>query len=70
MTFHVIPGKLEDELGNIYEMISDLGGKCARWQEARFILTALQGRPRIERAVGKEAVVSLGGITADSRIPR
>lgn len=58
LTFHVIPGKLEDELGNIYEIIDDLGGKCVRWQDARLILTALKGRPRIARAIGGEAVVS------------
>lgn len=58
LTFHVLPGKIEGELGDIYEIINDLGGKCVRWHEARIILTALQGRPRIERAIGREAVVS------------
>jgi DNA polymerase mu len=60
MTFHVIPGKLDGELDHLYEIIRDLGGKCVRACEARFILTALQGRPRIEKAVGKDMAVSIG----------
>ena len=58
LSFHVLPGKLDGQMGQIYDMIDDLGGKCVRMGQARFILTALRGRPRIERAIGNNADVS------------
>lgn len=64
MTFHVVPGKLDGELDDLYEIIGDLGGKCVRAGEARFILTALQGRPRIEKAVGKDLAVGHDSLCA------
>ncbi|KAK1924368.1 hypothetical protein DB88DRAFT_490154 [Papiliotrema laurentii] len=58
LSFHVLPGKLDGQMGQIYDMIDDLGGKCVRMGQARFILTALRGRPRIERAIGNNADTS------------
>lgn len=52
LTFYVIPGKLDGELENLYRIIDELGGKVVSLEHARFVLTAIRGRPRLLRALG------------------
>ncbi|GFZ46743.1 hypothetical protein JCM24511_03963 [Saitozyma sp. JCM 24511] len=54
LTFHVVPAKLDGDLARIYECIEELGGKHVSVEDARFVITGLQGRPRLLRAIGKE----------------
>ena len=56
LTFHVLPGKLDGELDRIYSTIDELGGRCVSLEEARLVVTALRGRPRLEKALGKDMV--------------
>jgi DNA polymerase mu len=58
LTFHVVPAKLDGDLARIYECIEELGGKHVSVEDARFVITGLQGRPRLLRAIGKEWIVS------------
>ncbi|KAK4689277.1 hypothetical protein P7C73_g818, partial [Tremellales sp. Uapishka_1] len=53
LTFHVVPAKIGEDLGQLYETIEELGGKCVGADQAMIVVTALQGRPRIVRAVGQ-----------------
>lgn len=57
LTFYVVPDKLDGELEKIYEIITELGGDLRPFQEARFVVTALKGRPRLSRALGIEWLV-------------
>lgn len=56
LTFYVIPGKLDGELENLYRIIDELGGKVVSLEHARFVLTAIRGRPRLLRALGSYIV--------------
>lgn len=56
LTFYVISGKLDGELENLYRIIDELGGKVVSLEHARFVLTAIRGRPRLLRALGSYIV--------------
>lgn len=49
---HVIPTKLDGELPAIYAQIEALGGIVSALDECTFAVTALRGRPRLERIIG------------------
>ncbi|KAL7421959.1 hypothetical protein Q5752_003731 [Cryptotrichosporon argae] len=51
LTFFVVPPKIPD-LDRVYGAIEELGGKCVAVEDAWIVVTALQGRPRLARAVG------------------
>ncbi|RXK37721.1 hypothetical protein M231_04970 [Tremella mesenterica] len=57
LTFHVLSPKID--LARVYQCIDDLGGRCVGPEQARFVITALRGRPRLSRALGEwiDAVV-------------
>jgi DNA polymerase mu len=59
LTFHIIPAKIGETIGRVYECVEELGGRCVSVEEARFVITELRGRPRLVRAVGREWIVSL-----------
>ncbi|KAK8864578.1 hypothetical protein IAR55_001828 [Kwoniella newhampshirensis] len=54
LTFHVITAKLETEVGRIYECIDDLGGRCVGVEECKIVVSAIKGRARLLRSLGKE----------------
>ncbi|WVF71352.1 hypothetical protein IAT40_006156 [Kwoniella sp. CBS 6097] len=54
MTFYVIPAKLEADLQTIYSSIVELGGRCTRIEEAGLVVSAIKGRPRLIRSLGRE----------------
>lgn len=58
LTFHIVPAKIGETIGQIYSAVDELGGKCVRVEQARLIVTELRGRPRLIRAIGREWVVS------------
>lgn len=60
LTFHIVPAKLDGELGKVYAWVEELGGRCVAVEEATFVITALRGRARIERAIGKRFVCGTG----------
>lgn len=53
LVFHVIPAKLESDLGIVYQSVEDLGGRCDGIEGARWIVTALKGRARLSKVLGK-----------------
>ena len=57
LTFHIVPAKIGESIGQIYECVDELGGRCVSVEEARFVVTELRGRPRLVRAIGKEWIV-------------
>lgn len=58
LTFYVVPAKLD--LASTRARIEELGGRVVgNKAEARIVVTALKGRPRLERVLGS-GVVSLG----------
>jgi hypothetical protein len=55
LTFYLVPAKLDIQL--VDAQIAALGGeRVGRMQDARVVVTALRGRPRIERVLGVGAV--------------
>ena len=56
ITFHVITAKLEADLARVYECIEELGGRCVGAEDALWVVTALRGRPRLVKALGRLAV--------------
>jgi DNA polymerase mu len=58
LTFHIIPAKLDGELSKVYGWIEDLGGECVALDQALFVVTALRGRARLKKAIGRPAMVS------------
>ena len=57
LTFHVIPAKLEGELGKVYTWIEELGGRCVSAEEGTFVVTALKGRARLEKLLDRGLLV-------------
>lgn len=53
LVFHIVPAKLEADLGVLYQSIEDLGGRCDGLEGSRWIVTALKGRARLSRVLGK-----------------
>ena len=53
LVFHIVPAKLEADLGVLYQSIEDLGGRCDGLEGARWVVTALKGRARLSRVLGK-----------------
>lgn len=53
LVFHIVPAKLENDLGVVYQSIEDLGGRCDGIESARWIVSALRGRARLSRVLGK-----------------
>jgi DNA polymerase mu len=58
LVFHIIPAKLENDLAVIYRSIEDLGGRCDGLEGSRWVVTALKGRARLGKVLGKYAVSS------------
>ena len=58
LVFHVVPAKLEPDLGVLYQSIEDLGGRCDGLEGCRWVVTALKGRARLSRVLGKWIVRS------------
>ncbi|WVQ99513.1 hypothetical protein IAU59_006649 [Kwoniella sp. CBS 9459] len=54
MTFYVVPAKLEADLQTIYTSIDELGGRCTRIEEAGLVVSAIRGKPRLVRSLGRE----------------
>lgn len=55
LTFYVVPAKLD--VAAVIDQIVALGGeRVGKLSDARVIVTALRGRPRLERALGPGAV--------------
>lgn len=52
LSFHVVPANVDD-INNIYAWIEELGGRCVSADRAKYIVTALKGRPRLVRAIGQ-----------------
>jgi DNA polymerase mu len=51
LTLYLVPAKLD--VGALDAQITELGGTVVgRASDARIIITALRGRPRLERALG------------------
>lgn len=59
LSFHVVPAKIEGELGNVYSWIEELGGRCVNVEAGKYVVTALRGRARLERVLGRRYLVSL-----------
>lgn len=57
LAFHIISAKLDGELAKVYGWIDELGGACVALDEALFVVTALKGRARLEKAIGRRAMV-------------
>lgn len=49
---HVIPLKLDTCIASLYAQIQALGGQLSGIEDCSFAITALKGRPRLERLVG------------------
>lgn len=58
LTFYVVTAKIDEDLGKVYSCIEELGGKCVGLAQAKFVITALQGRPRLAKALGADWLVS------------
>ncbi|ORX35733.1 putative beta DNA polymerase [Kockovaella imperatae] len=54
LAFFIVGAKLEEDIGKIYSIIDELGGTTVAIEDAMIILTALKGRPRLLKALGKE----------------
>lgn len=59
LIFHIVPAKLEDDIGVLYQSIEDLGGRCDGLEAARWVVSALKGRARLARVLDKWMVRSL-----------
>ena len=59
LIFHIIPAKLENDIGVLYQSVEDLGGKCDGIESARWVITALKGRARLSRVLGKWLVSTM-----------
>jgi DNA polymerase mu len=59
LSFHVVPAHIEGELSHLYSWIEELGGRCVSLENGRYLVTALKGRMRLERVVGRKYVVRL-----------
>lgn len=57
LAFHIVTAKIED-VGRVYQCVDELGGQNVSLDEARFVVTALQGRPRLLKALGSDVLVS------------
>lgn len=57
LTFHVIPAKLDGELGKVYSWIEELGGRCVSAETATFLVTALKGRARLAKLLSRHLLV-------------
>ena len=57
LSFFILPPKLDEDMGRIYSIIDELGGTSVSIEEARVVVTALKGRPRLIKALGKEWIV-------------
>ena len=57
LSFHVIPAKLDGELGNVYSWIEELGGRCVGVNQGGYVVTALKGRMRLEKILGRSCMV-------------
>ncbi|WVQ67274.1 uncharacterized protein L199_005469 [Kwoniella botswanensis] len=53
ISFHIIPAKLEEDLGRIYGLVDELGGQCVRVEECKFVISAVKGKPRLLRVLGE-----------------
>ncbi|ORY32892.1 putative beta DNA polymerase [Naematelia encephala] len=53
LSFHVVPAKLEEDMSRIYQCIDDLGGRNVSLADAKMVVTALVGRPRLARALSE-----------------
>ncbi|OCF61005.1 DNA polymerase mu subunit [Kwoniella mangroviensis CBS 10435] len=53
ISFHIIPAKLEEDLGRIYGLVDQLGGQCVRVGECKFVISAVKGKPRLLRVLGE-----------------
>jgi hypothetical protein len=53
LVFHIVPAKLESDLGVLYQSIEDLGGRCDGLEGCRWVVTALKGRARLNRVLRK-----------------
>jgi hypothetical protein len=53
LVFHIVPAKLENNLGVLYQSIEDLGGRCDGLEGCRWVVTALKGRARLKRVLGE-----------------
>ncbi|OCF74247.1 DNA polymerase mu subunit [Kwoniella mangroviensis CBS 8886] len=53
ISFHIIPAKLEEDLGRIYGLVDQLGGQCVRVGECQFVISAVKGKPRLLRVLGE-----------------
>ncbi|WVW84121.1 hypothetical protein I302_106150 [Kwoniella bestiolae CBS 10118] len=51
--FHIIPAKLEADLGRMYGLVDELGGTCVRVEECGFVVSAIKGKPRLVRSLGE-----------------
>ena len=58
LVFHIVPAKLENDIGVLYQSVEDLGGRCDGLESARWVITALKGRARLGRVLGKWMVGS------------
>ena len=67
LTFHIVPAKIGESIDRLYESVEELGGKCVSIEAARFVVTALRGRPRLVRAIGREWIVSPFCLLTDQR---
>lgn len=56
LRIHVVPIKLESSVTSIHAQIHALGGKVSRIEDCTFAITALKGRPRLERVLGSKWV--------------
>lgn len=57
LTFYIVPAKLSEDLGKVYECVEELGGRCIGIEDAEIVITALQGRARLVRTIGREWIV-------------
>lgn len=58
LSFHVVPAHIEGELSHVYSWIEELGGRCVSLDEGRYVVTALKGRMRLEKILGRNYLVS------------
>jgi DNA polymerase mu len=53
LRIHVVPTKLDGQLPALYEQIEALGGTVSPLETCSFAITALKGRPRLEKVLGE-----------------
>ncbi|WVR06905.1 hypothetical protein IAU60_003941 [Kwoniella sp. DSM 27419] len=59
LSFHIVTAKLELEVAQIYACVDELGGRCVGVEEGQIVISAIRGRPRLIRSLGKEWVDAL-----------